>query len=242
MSVLSCNKLRRTFYVGKGLLKRKLPLHAVNGVTLTIERGETLAVVGESGCGKTTLARMLLGMLPPSTGDISFGSLAIGAISRRQLARRIQPVFQDPYSSLNPRKTVFQIIALPLVVHGECNASERRQCVEMNMDLVGLSRRLLHSYPVQLSGGQRQRIALARALYHQREVLVMDEATSALDSETEREIIEEIERLKGEKTMIVIAHRLTTLQHCDRIYRLEQGRIVEISSYAEAVTRNEKLT
>ena len=95
---------------------------------------------------------------------------------------------------------------------------------------------------VRLSGGQRQRIALARALYHQREVLVMDEATSALDSETEREIIEEIERLKGEKTMIVIAHRLTTLQHCDRIYRLEQGRIADVSSYAEAVTRNEELT
>jgi ABC-type bacteriocin/lantibiotic exporter with double-glycine peptidase domain len=94
---------------------------------------------------------------------------------------------------------------------------------------------------VRLSGGQRQRIALARALYHQREVLVMDEATSALDSETEREIIEEIERLKGEKTMIVIAHRLATLQYCDRIYRLEQGRIVDVSSCAEAVTRQEKL-
>jgi ABC-type bacteriocin/lantibiotic exporter with double-glycine peptidase domain len=92
----------------------------------------------------------------------------------------------------------------------------------------------------RLSGGQRQRIALARALYHHREVLVMDEATSALDSETEREIIEEIERLKGEKTMIVIAHRLTTLQYCDRIYRLEQGRIVEVSSYAEAAARQEE--
>ena len=92
----------------------------------------------------------------------------------------------------------------------------------------------------RLSGGQRQRIALARALYHQREVLVMDEATSALDSETEREIIEEIARLKGEKTMIVIAHRLTTLQHSDRIYRLEQGRIVEVSSYAEAAARQEE--
>ena len=230
MSVLSCNKLRRTFYVGKGLLKRKLPLHAVNGVTLTIERGETLAVVGESGCGKTTLAKMLLGMLPPSTGDISFGSLAIGAISRRQLARRIQPVFQDPYSSLNPRKTVFQIIALPLVVHGECNASERRQRVEMYMDLVGLSRRLLHSYPVQLSGGQRQRVAIARALVIRPDIVVCDEPTSALDVSVQAQILNLLLDLRRELglTLVLISHDLAVVEHmANRIAVMYLGRVVE---------------
>ena len=170
---------------------------------------------------------MLLGMLPPSTGDISFGSLAIGAISRRQLARRIQPVFQDPYSSLNPRKTVFQIIALPLVVHGECNASERRQRVEMNMDLVGLSRRLLHSYPVQLSGGEQQRVAIARAIVTEPLVVLADEPTGALDTANAANIMEVFGGLQSpERAVCIVTHDRDVARSTPRQISMLDGEVV----------------
>ena len=129
-----------------------------------LKRGEVLAIVGESGCGKTTLSRMMLGLLLPTSGEIFFGGKPIHAIDRNEIARRVQPVFQDPYSSLNPRKTLAPIIALPLDVHGIGTREERRARVEELMELVGLPRRLIYAYPSQLSGGQRQRVAIARAL------------------------------------------------------------------------------
>ena len=148
---------------GGGLLKKQT-LRAVDEVTFDLRRGEVLAIVGESGSGKTTLGRLMLRLLQPSAGKILLDGKPLDAIGRRDLSRRIQPIFQDPYSSLNARKTVAQVIALPLQVHGLGTRAERRDKVVEMMARVGLAPRLLHAYPSELSGGQRQRVAIARAL------------------------------------------------------------------------------
>jgi peptide/nickel transport system ATP-binding protein len=160
--LLACEGLEKDFQIG-GLFARKAPFKAVAGIDLAIRKGEVLAVVGESGSGKTTLGRMLLGLLPPSAGAIRLGGTPLAALTSRQIARRIQPVFQDPYSSLNPRKSVAQIIGFPLSVQGIGTAAERRARVEDIARKVGLSPRHLDSYPSQMSGGQRQRVAIGRA-------------------------------------------------------------------------------
>ncbi len=178
--------VRRTFTVSRGLFKGKRNLHAVNGVSLRVEKGDVLGLVGESACGKTTLARILLGLLPPSSGEILIDGKVSRKRERRTIARKIQPVFQDPYSSLNPRKTVGAIVSLPLRVHRVGDSSTWRGKVEEMLDLVGLPKRVLHSYPGQLSGGQRQRVAVARALIMRPEVVICDEPTSSLDVSVQR--------------------------------------------------------
>ncbi|MEK9680020.1 MAG: ATP-binding cassette domain-containing protein, partial [Rhodospirillaceae bacterium] len=186
---LECRHLGRTFHIRKGLLAEKQPLYAVDDVSLTINRGEVLAVVGESGCGKTTLAKMLLGLLEPTAGEIILDGTPINDVPIKDVARKVQPVFQDPYSSLNPRKTSSSIISLPLIVHGIGTAEERNARVEEVMGLVGLPNRLLYSYPNQLSGGQRQRVAIARALAMKPGIMVCDEPTSALDVSVQAHIL-----------------------------------------------------
>jgi peptide/nickel transport system ATP-binding protein len=212
--VLELKNIRRTFTVTRGLFKGKRDLHAVNGVSLRIQKGDVLGLVGESGCGKTTLARILLGLLPPSSGEILIDGKAMKKEERRTIARKIQPVFQDPYSSLNPRKTIGSIISLPLRVHKVGDSSTWRGKVEEILELVGLPKRVLHSYPGQLSGGQRQRVAVARALIMRPEVVICDEPTSSLDVSVQAQIL--------------ISHNLAVVEHlATRVAVMYLGRIVE---------------
>ena len=212
------------------MFRGKRTLNAVNGVSLALRKGEVVGLVGESGCGKSTVARMLLGLLPPSAGAIRLDGKSLASLERRALARRIQPIFQDPYASLNPRKTVGAIVALPLVVHAKATAAERRRKVEEMMELVGLPLRLLGNYPNQLSGGQRQRVAIARALVMRPEIVICDEPTSALDVSVQSQILNLLQDLQRQLdlTYLFISHNLAVVEHiASRVAVMYLGRIVE---------------
>lgn len=222
--------VRRTFTVSRGLFRGKKALHAVNGVSLGIQKGDVLGLVGESGCGKTTLARILLGLLPPSSGEIRIDGKTMKKTERRIISRKIQPVFQDPYSSLNPRKTIGSIVSLPLRVHRVGDPSSWRGIVEEMLDLVGLPKRVLHSYPGQLSGGQRQRVAVARALIMRPEVVICDEPTSSLDVSVQAQILNLLISLRRDLglTYLLISHNLAVVEHlATRVMVMYLGRIVE---------------
>ena len=239
-SILECRKVGRIFAVGAGMFAGKRTLRAVDEVDLDIARGEVLAIVGESGCGKTTLARMMLGLLPPSSGEILVDGQPLIAIGRGEIARRVQPVFQDPYSSLNPRKTLASIIALPLNVHGIGTAQERRRRVEELMELVGLPSRLLYVYPSQLSGGQRQRVAIARALAMKPELVICDEPTSALDVSVQAQILNLLQDLRRDLnlTLVIVSHNLGVVEHiADRVAVMYLGRVIEAGPTAEVFSR-----
>ncbi len=228
--VLELRSIHRTFTVTRGLFKGKRDLHAVNGVSLRIQKEDVLGLVGESGCGKTTLARILLGLLPPSSGEILIDGKAMKKEERRTIARKIQPVFQDPYSSLNPRKTIGSIISLPLRVHRVGGSSTWRGKVEEILELVGLSKRVLHSYPGQLSGGQRQRVAVARALIMHPQVVICDEPTSSLDVSVQAQILNLLISLRRDLglTYLLISHNLAVVEHlATRVAVMYLGRIVE---------------
>jgi peptide/nickel transport system ATP-binding protein len=229
--VLELRDVHRRFTVGAGLLRGKRTLHAVNGVSLALRRGEVLGLVGESGCGKSTLAKLLLGLHEPSSGEILVDGRSLASLDRRETARRVQPIFQDPYSSLNPRKTIGSIVGLPLEVHGvEPDAGARRRRVEEMMARVGLPPRFYHSYPNQLSGGQRQRVAIARALVMRPEVVICDEPTSALDVSVQSQILNLLEQMRREfdLTYLLISHNLAVVEHiATRVAVMYLGRIVE---------------
>ena len=201
---------------------------ALEDISMKIQSGDSIGLIGLSGSGKTTLLDILLGLLEPQSGDIEFNGRQLQDNLeewRSQVAYLPQQVFLIDNSmrcnvALGVEESVIDETKLREALR-QARLSELVEQLPEGVDTI------LGERGVRLSGGQRQRVALARAFYHGRSVLVMDEATSALDNETEKEIVAEIQRLKGQKTMIVIAHRLTTVQHCDRIYRLEQGRIVE---------------
>jgi len=233
---LACRDLSRTFHLRQGLFGGRRDLHAVQDATLDLRRGEVLAIVGESGSGKTTLAKMMLGLLPATSGAIMLDGRPIADYSARDVARRIQPIFQDPYSSLNPRKTVHQIVSAPLEVHGMAYGQERRRRVDDMLDKVGLSRRQGQSYPNQLSGGQRQRVAIARALVMKPTIVVCDEPTSALDVSVQAQILNLLSDLRSElgMTYLFISHDLAVVRHmADRVAVMYLGRIVESGRTAE---------
>ena len=239
--------LSKTFDVSPPWLNRvierkpKLFVHAVDGVSFSIERGKTLALVGESGCGKSTVARLLVGLYAATRGTVSFdgvdaaGTLASsGALALR---RRMQMIFQDPYASLNPRWKVQEIVAEPLLEHGLITgADELRTRVGELLQSVGLTPSDREKFPHQFSGGQRQRISIARALATQPEFLVCDEPTSALDVSVQAQVLNIMKDLQRERglTYLFISHNLAVVRHVsDQVGVMYLGRLVELAGKAE---------
>ncbi|SAI73417.1 oligopeptide transport ATP-binding protein [Bordetella ansorpii] len=236
--LLQAEAVSRRFSVKTGLFGPSRELHAVNGVDLALPRGGVLGIVGESGCGKSTLARMLLGLLRPSSGAIRLGGQDIATLSRRDIARQVQPVFQDPYSSLNPRRTIASIVSLPLEVHGIANPRQHK-AIEM-LERVGLPARLAGNTPGQLSGGQRQRVAIARALVMQPGLVICDEPTSALDVSVQAQIMNLLMDLRREfnLTYVFISHNLAVVEHiATHVAVMYLGRVVESAPTAELFAR-----
>ncbi|MBK0328009.1 ATP-binding cassette domain-containing protein [Rhodobacteraceae bacterium F11138] len=226
--VLTMRDVTRDYSVGSGF-GRKQTLRALRGVNLGIERGTTLGLVGESGCGKSTLAKILLGVEAPSSGEVLVDGQPIQSYDRIERAGLIQPVFQDPYSSLNPRMTVEAIIAAPMHVRGESGRKTQTRVRELAGE-VGLPGHLITAYPSQLSGGQRQRVAIARALIGEPEILICDEPTSALDVSVQSQILNLLHNLKRQLnlTMILISHNLAVVHHlADEVAVMYLGQIVE---------------
>ena len=234
-ALLQAHALTRSFTLGGGFFQPRRTLHAVNGVDLVINQGEVLGIVGESGCGKSTLARMLLGLTAPTTGTVTLDGADIRTLGRSQLAARVQPVFQDPYSSLNPRRSIASIVALPLEVQGVGTSAERRvKAIDM-LERMGLSARQADTTPGQLSGGQRQRVAIARALVMRPEVVICDEPTSALDVSVQAQILNLLLDLRREfnLTYVFISHNLAVVEHiATQVAVMYLGRVVEQASTA----------
>ncbi|TCR67381.1 ATP-binding cassette domain-containing protein [Bosea sp. BK604] len=229
-SVLSVRNASKTYRLTAGMMAPTREVHAVKDVSLDLAEGEVLGLIGESGCGKSTLSRLLLGLEAPSSGEVFLDSRPISSLSRRQIARVLQPVFQDPYSSLNPRETVEQAVSRPLEVHGIGDRAAIRRKVAETIDAVGLPRRALSSYPNQLSGGQRQRVAIARALILQPRILICDEPTSALDVSVQAQILNLLNDLRKSAniSLILISHNLQVVQFlADRVAVMYLGKIIE---------------
>ncbi|HLA10478.1 MAG TPA: oligopeptide/dipeptide ABC transporter ATP-binding protein [Pyrinomonadaceae bacterium] len=208
---------------------------AVDGVTIDIYEGETLGLVGESGCGKTTLGRAILRLTEPTSGSVLYRGTDLAHLSGRALReqrRHLQVIFQDPYASLNPRMTVGQIVGEPLYTFGLARGKVAEQRVQELLETVGLSRRFIKRYPHEFSGGQRQRIGLARALAVEPEFLVADEPISALDVSIQAQIMNLLQRLQAEKnlTYLFISHDLRAIRHIsDRVAVMYLGKLVEIA-------------
>lgn len=227
---LELRNVTKTYAVKQGLIGKSRPLTAVRDLSLRLERGEVLGLVGESGCGKSTLAKILLGLEAPTSGEVLVDGEALLAQDRLALARRIQPIFQDPYSSLNPRKTIADIVSLPLRVHGIGDAASQQAAVREMLDVVGLPSRVMNTYPSQMSGGQRQRVAIARALVMKPEIVICDEPTSALDVSVQSQILNLLGDLRSELglTYLFISHNLAVVEHlATRVAVMYLGRIVE---------------
>ncbi|MBB53219.1 MAG: ABC transporter ATP-binding protein [Magnetovibrio sp.] len=229
-SMIQTKDATKTFMISSGFFQGKRPLHAVNGVNLTVSQGEVVALVGESGCGKTTLAKMILGLEPLTSGGIEVNGKPLAGQNHVDVAKILQPIFQDPYSSLNPRKSIGSIITLPLKVQGDPNPDTWRHRAEEMMEMVGLPRRVFQNYPSQLSGGQRQRVAIARALINRPRVVICDEPTSALDVSVQSQILNLLQDLRSELnlTYVIISHNLAVVEHiATKVAVMYLGRIVE---------------
>ncbi len=236
--LLEVRDLKKYFPVTEGVLVQKTvaQVKAVDGVSFSIARGETLGLVGESGCGKTTTGRCILQLDRPTAGEIRFEGTDLVAADRatlRELRQKVQVIFQDPYSSLNPRMKVGDIIAEPIKVHGLIHdPAKRRARVRELLELCGLSARMAERYPHEMSGGQRQRVGIARALSLEPRFIVCDEPVSALDVSIQAQVINLLEDLRAEfdLTYLFIAHDLSVVRHlCHRVAVMYLGRIVELA-------------
>ena len=240
--IVRVENLVKHFPIQSGMvLRRKVGVvRAVDGITFEISRGETLGMVGESGCGKTTAGRTILGLYSITNGKVEINNIEVGNIRGKdllQLRRKTQMIFQDPYASLNPRMTVNAIVSEPLRVHHLCSTEkERSQRVTELLNLVGLSARLVNRFPHEFSGGQRQRIGIARALASQPEFIVCDEPISALDVSIQAQVVNLLEDLQDQfgLTYLFIAHDLSMVRHiCDRVAVMYLGVIVELADRDE---------
>ncbi|HEX5328359.1 MAG TPA: oligopeptide/dipeptide ABC transporter ATP-binding protein [Acetobacteraceae bacterium] len=227
--------LSRVFDQRSGTFGVRRRVVAVDDVSLRVPAGRALGIVGESGCGKSTLARIMLGLLAPTGGSVRIDGRSLAAMDRRERARLIQPVFQDPMSSLNPRRRVDDIVALPLVAQGSLGrvrigGRDRHRRVMAMLERVGLSAATAKRFPAQLSGGQRQRVAIARALVIEPRILICDEPTSALDVSVQAQILNLLAELRAEfnLTLVFISHNLAVVEHiADEVAVMYLGRIVE---------------
>ncbi|MFC3575810.1 ABC transporter ATP-binding protein [Streptomyces yaanensis] len=240
--ILEVSGLVKHYPLTRGILFKKQigAVRAVDGVDFTLGRGETLGIVGESGCGKSTVARMLVNLEKPTAGSIRYKGEDITRLSGRALKsvrRNIQMVFQDPYTSLNPRMTVGDIIGEPYEIHPEvAPKGDRRRRVRELLDVVGLNPEFINRYPHQFSGGQRQRIGIARGLALRPEIIVADEPVSALDVSVQAQVVNLLEKLQSEFGLayVFIAHDLSIVRHIsDRVGVMYLGRIMEIGRDAE---------
>jgi peptide/nickel transport system ATP-binding protein len=238
--IMEVKNLKKHFEITKGYIKKSTSLvRAVDGLNFEVFEGETLGIVGESGCGKSTTGQLMLGLLDATEGNIYFDNKDIASLSQEELrkARRdLQVIFQDPYSSLNPRMTVEEIIGEPLIVHKIASGKDLRNNVLELMQLVGLGEHQLKRYPHEFSGGQRQRIGIARALALRPKVIVCDEAVSALDVSIQAQILNLLKKLQKEMdlTYIFIAHGLPAVRHIsNRIGVMYLGKMVELAGRDE---------
>ena len=242
--LLKVRGLQKHFPITKGLLRRQVgAVRAVDGIDLDVRRGETLGLVGESGCGKTTTGRMLVRLLEPTGGTIEFDGRDITRLSAarmRPLRREVQMVFQDPYSSLNPRHTVGTIVGAPFSLQGVKTEQGTKRTVQALLERVGLSPEHYNRYPHEFSGGQRQRIGIARALALSPKLIVADEPVSALDVSVQAQVINLLEDLQDEfgLSYLFIAHDLSVVRHIsDRVNVMYLGKVIETGSNADVYER-----
>ena len=238
--LLETKDLRKYFTGKKGLFNRNPPVvKAVDDINLTIRRGETLGLVGESGCGKSTLGRTILKLIPMTSGQVLYEGRDIAACDKKQMwemRKKMQIIFQDPYSSLNPRMTVFDLVSAPLQVYGIGTREEQKEMVISILNDVGLDKQYLNRFPHEFSGGQRQRIGIARALILNPEFVVCDEAVSALDVSVRAQVLNLMQKMQKKKnlTYLFISHDLSVVRHVsDRVAVMYLGSVVEVGKKQE---------
>lgn len=241
-TLVTVNNLQKYFPIKKGLIIQRTmgQVKAVDGLNFTIAQGETLGLVGESGCGKSTTGRTMLGLYEPTAGEVTIGDVRVTdkrPSEQTKLRRKAQMIFQDPYASLNPRWTVNSIVGEPLRVHGLIeNSKERSEKVAELLKVVGLSGRYLNRFPHEFSGGQRQRIGIARALASEPDFVVCDEPISALDVSIQAQVVNLLEELQERMglTYLFIAHDLSMVRHiCDRVGVMYLGKMAELAESDE---------
>lgn len=242
-TILQVNNLKKWFPVGKGIFsKNKKNVKAVDGVSFQIKKGETLGLVGESGCGKSTVGRSILRLIEPTSGEVVFNNINLLSLNNdnlRKIRKDIQIIFQDPFASLNPRMTVGEIVSEPYIIHNLANKTEALKKAKKLLELVGVRAESINRYPHEFSGGQRQRICIARVLAVKPKLIICDESVSALDVSIQAQILNLMMELQRELglTYLFISHDLSVVKHISsRVAVMYLGKTVEIAKKNELFT------